>query len=139
MYIGIDPGPTCGFYLSGLHYRGCAQKVGLLDSGDFMREMISMWQVDAVVMEDFNLTDRRITNGPEMHATTECIGALKYVLLGAPYPILVYMRWNYQKNKVTDAMLDEHGMLRRPLREWRHANDAARHLLGWALKEGVNL
>lgn len=134
--LGIDPGVTTGLFLLApgiMHHRQC---VGLLAVGRAIEELTTDFTVKDFVIERFNIKDSRASNGRDTTDTLDAIGVSHYFaqLRGAK----VTFRTNDQKNRVPNALLDERGWLASPVHEWRHANDAARHVLGWSLKEGRN-
>lgn len=132
--IGVDPGKTTGiFMVGGVVLHDQRQE---WDAVDRIIMLMVNFDVDHVVMEAFNVFEKRTSLArKDIGWPLDIIGAVKYEAQVAGVP--VSLRWNYQKNKVSDALLEERGWLAKPVHVMRHANDAARHVLGWSLKEGA--
>lgn len=91
-------------------------------------------KTDLVVLERINLRDRRVAMAAkDLQMALNVIGVVRWTC--AVSNVQLVEQWNRDKNQVTDKMLDEHDMLSTPKSSWKHANDAARHVLFYTLKE----
>lgn len=134
-YMGVDPGETTGIFLEGGGAVGHMQPREW-DALHVFHDMLHLWRPDVVVIEQFNIhEDRTKLAGTDVQWPLDVIGAVKWECMQATWDLAVVGQWNYQRKKVTDDMLEERGWLAKPVTVMRHANDAARHVLRYALNE----
>ena len=123
MIVSIDPGDTTGLYMSsGTHSQ--FSEFHVVEAIVAVHDYVG---IQHVIMERFNLYDKRTKANAGW--ALDVIGAVTFWCWQHEIPLS--LQWNRDKNKVTDTMLADAGMLKTPKKEWRHANDAARHYLYW--------
>lgn len=131
MILAVDPGKTTGWALSDTGYFESGQD----DFDTFVARTLEWFVTETVkdvVVERYTVTAETLRKSRQTDAL-EVIGWLR------GHASLRDVSFTLQapgdaKRFSTDARLEELGWLRRPLAAWDHANDGARHLLLYAVK-----
>lgn len=125
----FDPGETTGVFFSD----GYTAQVPYEEFSSFLYSHLETCDVgdklpELIIVEQTNIYDKRAGMARKnLVPTIEVQGYI--VMLAKLYGVPTKYQWNRDKNKVSDDLLEEHGILVRPKTKWRHANDAARHYL----------
>lgn len=131
-FIGVDPGETTGLFVVNRDTRAHIQEKHW-DAVSRVEKLVQWAPKLVVVMEAFNVFEQRTSLArANIQWPLDVIGAVRYVCAKAEIPVI--MRWNYQKNKISDELLAQFGCLAAPAHKNRHTNDAARHVVGYLLK-----
>jgi hypothetical protein len=126
--LAIDPGDTTGFR----RWNQSAQVYGLA-ACDWVARELDETPVHVVVLEKMNLGDKRARKAiRDLQMGLNVIGFVRWFCWS--HEILLVEQTNADKNQVTDDMLEELGLLLTPKKTWRHANDAARHMVFYDLQ-----
>lgn len=121
--LSIDPGNTTGIWTP----EGACQIQGYT-AIKYLEGTIRKIDHEVVVIERMNLREKRTAMAVnDIQIGLDVIGCVRYFCWCTD--TVLYEQWNWDKNKVSDELLIEHGMLMTPKSKWRHANDAARHAL----------
>lgn len=136
--IGVDPGETTGLFVTGHGLTIGHMQPREWDAVTLFRHWLRMWPVDVVVMEKFNVHEKRTKlAGADINWPLDIIGAVKWTFVDEykDRDAVMVGQWNYERRKVTDELLEERGYLAKPVTVMRHANDAARHVLKYQLNQ----
>lgn len=137
LFIAFDPGQTTGVYTVEVDGGEITDHGGVQyerwEAVESVRDMICYTWADPIVIgERYNVFQKQASKTrKDIEWPLDVYSCLKFVAYEARAPFV--QRWNYHKNTVSDEDLDALGFLSKPKVQMRHANDAARHIVSWAV------
>ena len=135
MIVGVDPGETTGIFVHDSINGHRWYQPTFWSALEIISMVHEIRPITVLVVEGFNVFQKQTSHARKnIQWPLDIIGAVKW--FAHTHDITVVTRWNHTKNRVPDELLESRGMLKKPKHVNRHANDAARHVLGFILGKG---
>lgn len=137
-----DPNQTGKKLLDGKSANGCCQLVGMNEYRtivkilNVVRRLDSIWMLEVLILEGFILGGTQ-SRDHSVLAPVRVAAAVDYAVRTELPHVTIEYQFSRDKGRIRDETLEAYGLLIKPKTPWRHANDAARHLVHYALKEYV--
>lgn len=136
--LAVDPGGTSG-WATHERWDNAPDEDGFSsgqyefnDFVEFVDKLAHDVQLTAIVAEKFTINQQTIRHSQQTTAL-EVIGFLRYIALREECPFILQTPADAKKFS-TDARLDVVDWTKRPKAKWDHANDGARHLMLYMVK-----